>query len=72
MDYFPKMLHRFSVLPDLNNMDVEDLAFQRNLILLKELVDRSERGLSLTEGIGEFLSVTTRYLIGHRATLSIS
>src|SRR5208337_836477 len=62
--YFPKMLHRLSVLPDMDHVDLEEFPAQRNLILLHELVQRSERGISLTEGIGEFLSETTRYLIG--------
>lgn len=62
-EYFPGMLHRLSVLPDVKDIDMKQLSVQRNLMLLHELVHRSERGLSLTEGIEEFLAGATRYLV---------
>jgi hypothetical protein len=51
-----------SIMPDFGQIDVKDISAKRNLMLLQELVDRSERGLSLTEGIDDFLVRATRLL----------
>jgi hypothetical protein len=67
--YFPTMMHRLSVLPDTDHVDLDEMPVQRNFMLLQELVHRSERGLSLTEGIREFLMDATRYLTGGRSYL---
>lgn len=62
-EYIDKMLH-WAVVPDRVHIEMDKISSQRNLILLEELVRRSERGLPLTEGIGEFLAHTTNYLAG--------
>jgi len=61
-EYFPEMMQPPSVLPDFESIDVADMTAQRNILLLHEIVDRSEKGLSLTEGIGEFLIEMTSAL----------
>lgn len=48
-----------SVFHDYEHIDLSKLEVQRNAVLLHELVDRSKKGISLTEDIGEFLQYIT-------------
>lgn len=51
-----------SVFQDYDHLDLSKLEVQRNAILLQELVDRSRNGVSLTEGIGEYIKFITIFL----------
>lgn len=48
-----------SVFHDYDYLDLKKLEVQRNAVLLQELVDRSKKGVSLIDGIGEYLQVVT-------------
>ncbi len=48
-----------SVFQDYDYLDLSKLEVQRNAILLHELTERSKNGISLTEGIGEYIQFIT-------------
>jgi hypothetical protein len=48
-----------SVFYDYDYLDLGKLEVQRNAVLLEELVSRSKAGISLTDGIGEYLQAVT-------------
>jgi hypothetical protein len=51
-----------SVFQDYDYLDLTKLEVQRNAILLQELTQRSKDGVSVTEGIGEYIEFITRAL----------
>jgi hypothetical protein len=70
INYFPSILHPICVImPDNDHIDPYKIENQRNALLLYELVARSERGISLTEGIDRFLTDATQHLLSDRAPL---
>lgn len=48
-----------SVFQDYDYLDLSKLEVQRNALLLQELTERSKNGISLTEGIGEYIALLT-------------
>lgn len=67
-EYFPEILCR-PVWPEKRYIDLAEVSVQRNMMLLQELVHRSERGLPLEEGLVEFLYSITNYLIDERRNM---
>lgn len=50
-EYLGPSVIRQSVLPDISHVDLDKFNAKRNVIILEELVDRSERKVSLIEGM---------------------
>lgn len=48
-----------SVFHDYDHLDLSKLEVQRNTVLLQELAERSKNGVSLTEGIAEYIQFIT-------------
>ncbi|WP_422155723.1 DUF3800 domain-containing protein [Vreelandella titanicae] len=48
-----------SVFQDYDHLDLSKIEVQRNAILLQELTERSKKGMSLTEGIVEYIQFIT-------------
>jgi hypothetical protein len=68
--YLPGMLH-LRASPDPRHLDMRAIPVQRNLLLLRELVRRSEAGISLTEDIGAFLAQSEYILTAKGPTPSV-
>jgi hypothetical protein len=57
--------HYGSMIPDFDEMNLNDTRTQRNAVLLMELHSRAKIGKSLVEGIGEYIGHISRRLITH-------
>jgi Protein of unknown function (DUF3800) len=56
---------RYSVVPDFDHLDFEELNVKRNYLILQELTNRSIKGISLLDDIEVFLAEVTHYLYLH-------
>lgn len=61
-EYLPKIISPYSVIPELEDLNLDTLNAQRNFLLLEELVARSLNKEPLLEGIQEFIINATHYL----------
>lgn len=59
---FEEVVTEGSIFPDYDYVDLNKIEVQRNAILLQELVERSKKGMSLTDNIGEYLRFITAML----------
>ncbi|MCP6760084.1 MAG: DUF3800 domain-containing protein [Fischerella sp. CENA71] len=69
-EYLIKSVSDYSVIPDFEYIDVNQISVQRNFILLKELVYRSVNKIPLLEEIAEFIQLVTYQLyLNHISSL---
>lgn len=61
----PAIGHYGSIIPDLDEINPRDRRAQRNAVMLLELHSRARNGLSLTEGILEYIQLVTQKLVTH-------
>lgn len=61
----PTIGHYGSIVPDLDEINLKDRRAQRNAIMLLELHSRAKKGVSITEGIPEYMHLVTQRLITH-------
>ncbi len=54
--------HYGSIIPDKDAVDLGNLDVQRNAVLLMELHQRAKKGISLIEGIPEYMALVTKML----------
>lgn len=54
-----------SIFPDFDEINLKDRGVQRNAVVLLELHSRAKNGLSLTEGMPEYLHLVTQRLVTH-------
>lgn len=57
--------HYGSIIPDLDEVKLNDMRAQRNAVLLLELHSRAKEGKSLTDGMPEYVKLISRRLISH-------
>lgn len=57
--------HYGSIVPDLDEINLKDRRTQRNAVVLLELHSRAKRGISLTDGMPEYMKLVTQKLITH-------
>jgi len=63
--YLPQLLRTQSVLPNTEDINVSSLAARRNFAILCELVERSRRRESLSDGMEGYIYRVTRHLEEH-------
>lgn len=61
----PEIAHYGSVIPDLDEINLRDRRAQRNAVVLLELHSRAGNGLSLVEGMSEYVHRVTQRLVTH-------
>ncbi len=61
----PHIGHYGSIIPDLDEINLKDVRAQRNAVLLLELHSRAKKGLSLTQGMGDYVRLVSQVLLTH-------
>ncbi|MBW4504982.1 MAG: DUF3800 domain-containing protein [Scytonematopsis contorta HA4267-MV1] len=68
-EYLIKSVSGYSVIPDLEYLDFNQISVQRNFFLLEELVSRSVNQIPLLEEIAEFVQFVTYQLHANRFSI---
>ena len=58
----PSIGHYGSIIPDRDELNLKDRRAQRNAVLLLELHSRAKKGVSLIDGMGEYVQLITQRL----------
>jgi hypothetical protein len=62
-EYLGPRIMKQSILPDFEHVNLDDLKVKRNALILEELVDRSRRKISLLDGMPEYMTAATQFLL---------
>ena len=61
--FLPTTLSPYSVLPEIDKIDLDTLPAKRNALLLKEIIHRSKNYLPLLNGLPHFVQESTNFLL---------